>query len=82
MSMAVERKAISDVLARLATAIRDKDRAGLEALHDEDAVIFDLAPPLGKVFAAPPLVERQASRTRSSGSGFLWGRRMVPLLVS
>lgn len=52
-----DREAIVNVLARLAKAQREKDEAELVALYDPNAMVFDLAPPLGKTFAAPPLLE-------------------------
>lgn len=57
MTTEVDRQAVADVLQQLATAMQDKDAAAIDALHDPDALIFDLAPPLGKGFAAPPLIE-------------------------
>jgi ketosteroid isomerase-like protein len=57
MTTEADRQAVADVLRQFARAIHDKDAGALDALHDPDARIFDLAPPLGKGFAAPPLIE-------------------------
>ena len=57
MTTEAERTAVAEALERLSDAIWSGDAAVIEALHESDAMIFDLAPPLGRRFEAAPLID-------------------------